>query len=355
MIILQTVSPDYRAKFYAHLYSRLGNNFILYSGDRYFQKAIKSDISIKRIRVHNFFFLKRKVLFQAGVFWKEVFTKGIIVIELNPRIISNWAFLILRRFFGLKTYVWGHVWPRKGPNYYSENIRFRMQRLASGTITYTATQKKELLKKHPKLKAFTAPNSLFFEKEHMFSKTLPEEIKNIIYVGRLTPEKKPFFLLKSIHKLLLKHDTDIKLIIVGDGPEANKIKEYILIHHLSDHVYLKGHISNNDELRKLYKNALFSVSPGYVGLSITQSFAFGVPMLISRDENHSPEIEAAKEELNATFFETDNGNDLVNKVKEMFLNKNQLIQYRKDILDHCKNKYSIEKMTMAFTKLLTKP
>lgn len=50
---------------------------------------------------------------------------------------------------------------------------------------------------------------------------------------------------------------------------------------------------NNEDIYDVYANALVSVSPGYVGLSLTQSLSFGVPMLIAIDEAHVPEIDAA--------------------------------------------------------------
>ena len=349
LIIIQVVAPDYREKFFEHLQKKLGDSFRLYSGDVDFQKSIKSDHKILKAKIINKFLFKRSLLFQFGSHWRELFKKNIVVIGLNPRIISNWIFLILRKPMGLKTYVWGHAWPRKGSNSKTASIRHLMQLFSSGTITYTEAHKKEMLLKHPKLRVFSAPNALYSQNEMGGFERPMDEVKNIIYVGRLVTAKKPLFLVKAFHKLL---NLDINLIIVGDGPERKKIHEYVETHNLESRVQLTGHINNFNKLKQLYATSLVSVSPGYVGLSITQSFAFGVPMLISRNENHSPEIEAAKECSNAVFFQTDNQNDLCFKLEEIFKFKKVFFEKRKTIANECKKHYTIEQMATSFVQIL---
>jgi glycosyltransferase involved in cell wall biosynthesis len=62
-----------------------------------------------------------------------------------------------------------------------------------------------------------------------------------------------------------------------------------------------GHISDLDHLRSLYSESVVSVSPGYVGLSLTQSLGFGVPMLAADNEPHAPEVELLSDETGAFF------------------------------------------------------
>lgn len=349
LIIIQVVAPDYRKRFFEHLHKKLGKDFHLYTGDVDFQKSIRTDSKIDKTKIKNIFFFKRSLLFQFGKHWRDLFKNNVIVVGLNPRIISSWVFLILRKPLGLKTYVWGHAWPRKGQNSKTARIRFLMQLLATGTITYTESQRDEILAKHPKINVVSAPNALYFEHEMQHNDSGLNDTNNIIYVGRLTSAKKPFFLVKAFHKLL---DLDMNLIIVGDGPERKKIDEYVEVHNLDSRVQLMGHINDFNQLRNLYKQALISVSPGYVGLSITQSFAFGIPMLISRNENHSPEIEAAKEDENAIFFETDSIENICIKLQKVLKNKHEYISNRAKIANYCKRHYSIEKMSTPFIKLL---
>ncbi len=159
-------------------------------------------------------------------------------------------------------------------------------------------------------------------------------------------------MVKAFHKSLDLIPEDAKLIIVGDGEEKEKIQQYTNRYHLTNRIQLLGHISDYNSLKELYHHAIFSVSPGYVGLSITQSFGFGVPMLISRNENHSPEIEAVKEHENALFFKTDDMDDFAQKLQNIYQSKEEWLKKRKKIIDFCKQNYSIEAMAQVFINLV---
>jgi glycosyltransferase involved in cell wall biosynthesis len=350
LLILQTTVPDYRKKFFNFLKENI-DNFQLFAGEAYFQPSIKTDNSIIfREPAKNIYLFNRKILFQTGM-WKPVLKANFVVLELNPRIISNWVILILRNVLGKKTILWGHAWPRNGKKNKSDIIRNLMRKMADKIIVYTNTQAKELSRKMPNKIILSAPNSLFFSNE-MKTSVDKNLIKNIIYVGRLNKDKKPFFLVKAFYKNLNQFPTDVNLIIVGDGPEKNKIESFISSNNLNCRIILKGHISSYDVLKKIYDRSLLSVSPGYIGLSITQSLGFGVPMLVSKNENHSPELEAVIENENSLFFKTDNIDNLSDQLLSFFKNKKYWIAQREKINSYCKENYSIESMAKTFINVI---
>ena len=88
LIIIQTVAPDYRSVFFDYLYKALGENFKLYAGEAYFQSSIVSFKSIKKQTIKNLFLFNRKLLFQRSI-WHLILKNDVLVVELNPRIISN--------------------------------------------------------------------------------------------------------------------------------------------------------------------------------------------------------------------------------------------------------------------------
>ena len=350
LIILQTVTPDYRAAFFENIVSMLGTNFELYAGSSYFQPTIKSHPSISKNKSKNIFFFNRKLLFQIGI-WHLIFKNDLIVLELNPRIISNWIFLFVRRFLRKDTYVWGHAWGRKGISSNTDFLRNLMRKLGNGVIVYTNKQKVELQEKMPKKTIFAAPNSLFLSSKMILNKDTSIR-KNIIFVSRLVPAKKTLSLVKAFANGIKSLPSDTNLIIIGEGDEKELIKDFIQRNELTDRVKLLGHISDYNKLKKLYSEAHFSVSYGYVGLSVTQSFGFGVPMLVSKNENHSPEIEAVIPGKNAVLFNTDDELDFINKIIQVFKNKSYWDNQREEIVTICKEKYSVESMANAFIKLI---
>ncbi|MCF7559602.1 glycosyltransferase [Sabulilitoribacter multivorans] len=350
-IILQTVAPDYRSKLYYYIKQEFGEAFAVYAGLEYFETTVKTDQSISGFKqIKNHFLFNRTFLIQTGM-WKDVIKCKILVMEMNPRIISNWITLIVRKFLNKKTILWGHAWPRSGSQSKTDKLRKIMRGLGDSIIVYTKSQKEELVAAEPHLKVNFAPNALYFKNEMVVGNQNPKEINHLIYVGRLTPLKKPKLLLQAFHKALPNLEDNIKLVFVGDGEERPDLEAYVEKHNLEGKVILTGHISDYSKLAEFYSKALFSVSPGYIGLSVTQSFGFGVPMLVSKTENHSPEIEAVIKNENALFFETDNLESLKNKILGIYQNKQSWMQKREDISNYCKEKYSINAMGNTFIKL----
>lgn len=348
-LILQTVAPDYRRKFFDVLHISLKENFVLYAGLDYFENSVKTDKSIKYLKkAKNFYFFNRSCLFQFGM-WYEALKAKKLVLELNPRILSNWLLLFLRRIFKKQTILWGHAWPVSGQYSRTEIIRNIMRIMADIVITYTPKQAQDLQEKMKKKKILVASNALYFKKEMCVFES--QDINDIIYVGRLTHRKKPLILLKAFHRIIKELPEKTKLVIIGDGPERNKLVKLVDKFRLNDRVNVLGHVGDYEILAEYYKHALFSVSPGYVGLSITQSFGFGVPMLISEKEHHSPEIDAARLGFNSKFFITDDIDDLAFNILDFYTQKKDWIKQRKLINEECKDLYSIESMTKTFLNI----
>jgi acetyltransferase-like isoleucine patch superfamily enzyme len=167
-------------------------------------------------------------------------------------------------------------------------------------------------------------------------------LRNFIYVGRLVKEKKPDLLIRAFQLAQKRLGLTCNLIIVGDGPERAKLEQ--LAKPLGDRIQFMGHIADWEQLRDFYAKSIASVSPGYVGLSITQSFSFGVPMIIARNEPHAPEIEAATIGENSLFFEEGNAQDLADKLVETWKSRADWQLKGPAIAADCAERYSAEVM-----------
>ena len=121
---------------------------------------------------------------------------------------------------------------------------------------------------------------------------------------------------------------------------------------LADRVVFEGHRGTIDELRPLYRDAIASVSPGYVGLSLIQSIGFGVPMLFARDEPHSPEIEAAIEDENVRSFPSDSPKELASLLVSVARERAAWLARREEISGWTRANYSVEVMVAAFVSAL---
>lgn len=351
-LIIQTCVPSYRLNFYKKI-TLENTNVKIISGDEYYSSTIKSDKNTPNvIWIKNFFFLKRRLLFQR-LPWAKVFNSKSVIIEFNLRNLSFYIVFLIRLLLNKKTYLWGHAWSRKGKKSKSEYLRFLFKKMSSGYIAYTLAQKGELEHQLPNKTIYAACNSIYFEDEMKPIMRQSSEILDFIYVGRLVKEKKILLLVKAFHQKLNILPARTKLKIIGDGEQMDEIKRYLVSNNLLDKVILTGSISNYKILKELYSTSIFSISPGYVGLSITQSLGFGIPMLISKNEPHSPELEAASIGFNSLYFKTDNLTDLGNSLVLLSKEKKSWIAKRNEISENCRNNYSVEKMVKPFLKILS--
>lgn len=341
--LVQLIVADYRREVFNLINEKLSGSIATYCGKKHFEAGLETKVDLHNnvIFVKNLFFISGKLIFQIGTITPSLKSEKLIL-ELNPRILSNWIILILRKILLKKTVLWGHAWGRNGPTSRSEPIRKIMRNLSDTIIVYTEKQKLELKNQGSFTgKIIAAPNSLYSKKS--MTPIVKKTRNNLIYVGRLVKNKNVDRVIKSIPKVLEKFP-EFMLEIVGDGPELGALKDLAEKLGVKSNILFHGHVSDKEKLRSIYSNALFSTSPGYVGLSITQSFGFGIPMIISKNENHSPEIECAKESVNSIFFDAEIPDDFAEKIIAAWSNKNYWINLAPEISKECSNMYSSEKM-----------
>jgi glycosyltransferase involved in cell wall biosynthesis len=128
--------------------------------------------------------------------------------------------------------------------------------------------------------------------------------------------------------LLRDRAPTLKLLIVGDGPEREKLKGMIQEHHLEDRVFLKGFIPI-EQVAEIMASVDLGVVPkrkdsfGNEAFStkIMEFMAMNVPVVASRtriDEYYF------SEEM-VQFFESDNAEDLAAKIFDLMQNPDRRI------------------------------
>ena len=346
--IQQTIIPDYRLGVFEILRSRYGSRLNVYAGDADFGGSpVSATIAWERYsKIVNHYFGCSRLLWQSHVIG-HLIRAEVAILNGNLRIVSNLPVLLMRRILRRRTLIWGHASGRSG---IAKHIRRLYNNLSDGVIAYTESDKTVFESASPAIRVWVAANSCVFAKDCVPVSSSDELPDSFIYVGRLIPEKKVDVLLRAFSQaksvgLLPKQ---AKLIIVGSGPEKEGLVEYVEAQGLSGEVRFTGHVSETRALRDLYSCSIASVSPGYVGLSATQSFSFGVPMLVSRDERHSPEIEACHAGFNALFFDTHSISDFSNLLQSVWGVRESWLAKREDIANWTKANYSFEAMSEAF-------
>jgi len=114
--------------------------------------------------------------------------------------------------------------------------------------------------------------------------------KVIVSVGRLVPWK-GFEVLMKVFFGLLKDFSDWKLIIIGAGPELDKLKAESKNMKTGDSVIFTGSLAKSELNDYLSRAGIFALNTGYEGFShqIAEAMAFGLPVLTTQ-AGGNPEI-----------------------------------------------------------------
>lgn len=350
-VIIQTSIGDYRQQFIDELTSLLREGISIICGQQYFYPSVQTNVVSTRVfkTAKNLFVFNRKLLFQWGIH-RDSIQADVAVLEYNPRILNTWSVLVIRRLLKRRTVVWGHVFARSG----KDNFLRRFQRnLADGVIVYTDEQANILREQLCyRGEIYAAPNSLYRKAEMLpVSQDTSGSRRHFLMVGRLVPEKKPELAIRAFQIAMARLPDDIKLLIVGDGPERERLMNLVQRIGVDDRIEFFGHVSNSQYLKNLYAQSLATISPGYVGLSITQSLGFGVPMIFGKDEPHAPEIVAAIEGWNSVSFRSDDAESLANTLTEFHLEASSWISRSSAISQRCRDSFCVEKMAEVFLKV----
>lgn len=147
----------------------------------------------------------------------------------------------------------------------------------------------------------------------------------ILFVGRLAEEKNVEFLIDSQKKLREKYN-NIKLIIVGDGPDKDKYEAYSKKIGLEGNVIFTGKAAWSD--MPLYYNManIFATASKTEtqGLTVIEAMASNTVPVCMRDEAFQSMV---TEELNGLFFETNE--EYEKAILRLYENKKELSKFDK--------------------------
>ena len=147
----------------------------------------------------------------------------------------------------------------------------------------------------------------------------------LLFVGRLAEEKNVEFLIKA-EKKLQEQNKNIKLLIVGDGPDKEKYEKYAESLGLTDSIIFTGKAAWED-MPYYYHLADVFVTASKTetqGLTIIEAMASNVVPVCMRDEAFSSMV---TEELDGLFFETEK--EYIDHIIRLYNNPKELEKFDK--------------------------
>ena len=159
--------------------------------------------------------------------------------------------------------------------------------------------------------SFAKADDKYFRLSHNIPLTQPM----LLFVGRVAHEKNIEFLLE-MHKKLIKKHPDALLVITGEGPAEESIKNSINRLGITNHVKMIGYLDRSHELIACYKAAnvfVFSSKSETQGLVLLEAMAQGTPVVALAELG----TKSILIEGEGVLIAKDNTDDFANKVSTL--------------------------------------
>lgn len=372
--IITNIAPHYREALWLKLLKCKKYNY-------YFFVGRKSNYGIKQISFEQdeFKVYENRVKL-VGDIWvnknRLVWQHGVVNVCLRKKMktaiflgdlycLSTWIASIICRMRGIKVAFWGHgLYGKEG------KIRLIIKKMFFGIAQKHLVYErrgKELMKllgldnddiyvvfnslDYERQKKYRVEYS-WIKKREVLKFFIKPELPTIVFIGRLTLQKKLDLLIRAIIEINFK-DVEINLLIIGDGEEGGKLKKMGAVGIESGWLNFMGALYDEKEIAKYISASDLCVSPGDVGLTAIHSLSYGTPVGTHGDLRYQmPEAEAIIDGYNGFYFERDNVNDLKRKIKIWFSNNNDRQTIRRQCYEIIDTYYNPHYQLKVFTQLV---
>lgn len=262
------------------------------------------------------------LVFQFGVILKFLFSKyDAFVLSGEMHILSNWIAGIICKIRRKPLLIWGHgIYGDESS--LKKILRLWFYKLADYQLLYGERARKLMIGAgFDPGRLVTVFNSLDYKyHSHLYERTDRDDLRHlknelfpncfdkpvIVFIGRLTKEKKLSYLLEAVH-LSKSKGNSYNCLIIGNGPEMNSLKRQSDVLGMADNVCFYGPCYDEEVNARFLILAECCVSPGNVGLTAIHAMSFGTPV-ITHDNmaNQGPEAEAIRPDETGFFFEENN-------------------------------------------------
>lgn len=310
-------------------------------------KIDRESLNSRINNVKGYWLFNKYLIWQSDILkvcLSEQYDSMVLLGEMN--ILSNWIGALICRIRRKRVFFWSHGF------YGNESsLRYFFRRLfykiANEHIVYENRGKRLMIKSGFKdQNIHVIYNSLDYEKQKFLFEKLNKTVNSsitffrnntlpvFIYIGRLIESKKVDQLITAF-KNINKDNQICNLLIVGSGPEEEKLKNLSKDEIISKTIYFYGPCYDESIISNLIHGSICTVSPGNIGLTVINSFSYGTPAITHNNfKNQMPEAEVIKECATGYFFKEDDITSLELSLKKMINSKNNFKSECRNIIDN---------------------
>lgn len=169
----------------------------------------------------------------------------------------------------------------------------------------------------------------------------------ILISGRIEKQKGHLFFLKSAKNFIL-NNPDIKILILGEGSLRTELENFINENSMHDQIRFLGFKEDTEKFIEISDLICVpSLWEGF-GLVIIEAMIKG-KLVLASNTGGIPEI--IENNVNGLLFETENKNDLSEKLNYIYKNKTKFESIKKNAIECVKSKFDIMKNSENYYRL----
>ena len=339
VLIVKSVIPKYDFEFYQEL--ALASNLEIYvTSDTLKKDQLNADLTTPK----NFHSLHTKIIeigpFVFSIGLQKVIRKikpDIIVFGSNPRDITLPFRLIYNKYIRrYKVVTWSMYHRIGGSRLFSSLMHKFIGRISERSMSYTNIGANYQVERGVSSEKIDIIGTAIDEKK-VFK--IQEEVSEVntellldeynlrgkfvlLQVLRLSAIKKPF-LLVDMMKLLVRDESNVRLVLIGGGELEEELKLYVKANNLVNHFIFLGSMYNEIELANWFNIAQVFVIPTCIGLSAHHAFCYGLPIVTDNSQNNqASEFDILKDKYNCLLYEEGDMNSFSEKIVQLKQDKN---------------------------------
>ncbi|MFN8465848.1 MAG: glycosyltransferase family 4 protein [Caldilineaceae bacterium] len=292
--------------------------------------------------------------------WLGAVDPEVLILEANPRLLSNWQCIHWMHHRGRRVLGWGlGSMPRSGGKW--ENtaralLFAQLVRSFDGVIAYSSKAKKDYINcgLRPE-QVFIAYNSVDNSEAERYlhqlgsdaswipswktSIGLEPNLPTILFVGRLIERKRVDLLLEACAGLLHR----CQVLIVGEGPAVPALKTQAS--RYAGNIRFPGHLAGAVLARCMLAADVF-VLPGSGGLAMQQAMSYGKPIVVSFGDGTEGDL--VRDGVNGRYFTAGDAASLHEVLSELLDDPLHTVEMGQASLKIIREEINLARMVKSF-------
>ncbi len=293
-------------------------------------------VSAPFTRLHNVYLSQSddRVLMVTGLSRLFRWRPDVIIANEASHNTLTWLLLLLRRIFGYKLVVMGHIRLAASQRSLGAALRRFIVTRADGVLAYS-TAGAQVARGWGTDEDTTVALGNTLDTDAIAqarARVRPEHANATraalglagtvcLFVARPTPPKRLDVAIDTMRLLANDAQRETHLLVIGDGADLAAYREQAA--GLSN-VHFLGEVLDEAELATYFAVSDIVMIPGAVGLAVNHAFAYGLPILTSVNAPHGPEMELALEGRNALLMPDQRSETFAEAIRRLAENDDEL-------------------------------